>query len=98
MELIFGMVGVVTGVSGMVCAFIAAARTKKKDDKSEGREGGVILTELGYIKSGVDDIKTKQREQEKQNIDFVKHLTALEESTKQAHKRIDKLEKFHGPN
>lgn len=97
-EIAFGCLGAVTGLSGMICAIIAATRNKKKDDKTEGKEDGVILTELGYIKSGIDDIKHKQEEQEKQNLDFVKHLTAVEESTKQAHKRIDKLEKYHTPN
>ena len=97
-ELIIGIIGTITGVGGMICALVVASRNKKKDDKTEGKEDGVILTELGYIKSGIDDIKHKQEEQEKQNLDFVKHLTAVEESTKQAHKRIDKLEKYHQPN
>lgn len=97
-EIIFGVIGIVTGIGGMLCAIVVASRNKKKDDKTEGKEDGIILTELGYIKSGVDDIKHKQEEQEKQNMDFVRHLTAVEESAKQAHKRIDKLEKYHTPN
>ncbi len=86
------------GIGGLIFGIITAVRNKKTDDTKEAKEDGIILTELGYIKSGVDDIKHKQREQEKQNIDFVKHLTAVEESAKQAHKRIDKLEKYHTPN
>lgn len=97
-ELIIGVIGTITGLCGMICALVVASRNKKKDDKAEGKEDGVILTELGYIKSGVDDIKHKQEEQDKQNLDVAKHLTAVEESAKQAHKRIDKLEKFHTPN
>ena len=81
-----------------MCALVVASRNKKKDDKSDGKEDGVILTELGYIKSGIDDIKHKQEELDKKNFDFVKHLTVVEESAKQAHKRIDKLEKYHTPN
>lgn len=88
----------VFGVGGLVFGILTAVRNKKTDDTKEAKEDGIILTELGYIKSGVDDIKQKQREQERQNIDFVKHLTAVEESAKQAHKRIDKLEKYHSPN
>ena len=86
------------GIGGVVFGIITAVRNKKTDDTKEAKEDGIILTELGYIKSGVDDIKHKQEEQEKQNIDFVRHLTAVEESAKQAHKRIDKLEKYHVPN
>ena len=88
----------VFGIGGLVFGIISAVRNKKTDDTKDAREDGVILTELGYIKSGVDDIKHKQEEQDKQNIDFVRHLTAVEESAKQAHRRIDKLEKYHIPN
>lgn len=88
---------VLFGVGGLVFGIISAVRNKKTDDTKEAKEDGIVLTELGYIKSGIDDIKHKQEEQEKQNLDFVRHLTAVEESAKQAHKRIDKLEKFHTP-
>lgn len=86
------------GIGGLIFGIISAVRNKKTDDTKEAKEEGIILTELGYIKSGVDDIKHKQEEQDKQNIDFVRHLTVVEESAKQAHKRIDKLEKYHTPN
>ena len=86
------------GIGGLIFGIISAVRNKKTDDTKEAKEDGIILTELGYIKSGVDDIKHKQEEQDKQNIDFVRHLTAVEESAKQAHKRIDNLEKYHTPN
>jgi hypothetical protein len=38
---------------------------------------GVMLTELGYIKSGVDDIKAEQREQRKINTEFYSRLALL---------------------
>ena len=97
MEIIALVLSALFGMGGLVFGIITAVRNKKTDDTKEAKEDGIILTELGYIKSGVDDIKHKQREQERQNIDFVKHLTAVEESAKQAHKRIDKLEKYHTP-
>ena len=97
MELLSIVFSAIFGIGGLIFGIISAVRNKKTDDTKEAKEDGIILTELGYIKSGVDDIKQKQREQEKQNIDFVRHLTAVEESTKQAHKRIDKLEEYHKP-
>lgn len=96
-EIISLVLSVLFGVGGLVFGIISAVRNKKTDDTKEAKEDGIVLTELGYIKSGIDDIKHKQEEQEKQNIDFVRHLTAVEESAKQAHKRIDKLERFHTP-
>lgn len=49
------------GACGTVCAIIfgyqAYKRNNKGDNRDEGKKDGVVLTELGYIKSGVDDIK-----------------------------------------
>lgn len=85
------------GVGGLIFGIITAVRNKKTDDTKEAKEDGIVLTELGYIKSGIDDIKHKQEGQDNKNLEFVRELTAVEESAKQAHKRIDKLEKYHTP-
>ncbi len=53
------------------------------------------MTEIGYIKSGIDDIKAEQREQRNTNTQFLERLTAVEASAKQAHKRIDRIEENH---
>ena len=50
-----------------------------------------MLSDIGYIKAGVDDIKSEQKEQRKTNMEVVARLTAVEESARQAHKRIDEL-------
>lgn len=68
------------------------ARNKAKDDRSEGQQSGQMLTELGYIKSGIDDIKTEQREQRHINTETATELAAVKASAKQAHLRIDRIE------
>lgn len=84
------------GIIGTVCAavfgYIAFARGRHQDDKSEGKQDGTLFTEIGYIKSGVDDIKRKQDRQEQRHIEVITRLAAVEESAKQAHKRIDRME------
>jgi len=58
----------VLGIGGTVCAivfgYIAFRRNNKSDDTAEGKKDGVLLTEIGYIKSGVDDIKRKQEKED----------------------------------
>lgn len=85
-------VSVIGGLCGIVFGVVTFFRNKKNDDTADGKKDGIVLTELGYIKSGVDDIKRKQEKQEEQNLVFVSRLTAVETSAKQAHKRIDMLE------
>jgi hypothetical protein len=86
---IFGIVGVILSV---VFAYLAFSRGKKKDDEGQGQQLGTIQSDLGYVESGIDDIKAEQREQRDINVSLTSRVTAVEESTKQAHKRIDHLE------
>ena len=84
------------GACGTVCAIIfgyqAYKRNGKSDNRDEGKKDGVVLTELGYIKSGVDDIKRKQEKQDDSIREVVERLSSVESSAKQAHQRIDGLE------
>ena len=86
----------VLGIGGTVCAivfgYIAFRLNNKNDDTAEGKKDGVLLTEIGYIKSGVDDIKRKQEKEDERHIQVVGRLSAVEQSAKQAHHRIDELQ------
>lgn len=85
----------VLGVAGTLCGIIfgyaSFKRNRKADDEKEGKRDGVLLTEIGYIKSGVDDIKRKQERQEEKYDEVDHRLTVVEESTKAAHHRIDTI-------
>lgn len=98
MDITFGIIGAVVGVAGVVFGFITLFRNKKTDDKTEGEHDGAVRADLGYIKKGIDGIEHRLEKQETQYIEVIRQLTEVEMSTKQAHKRIDKLEKYHIPN
>ena len=83
---------VISTVCAIFFGYVAFSRNRKKDDTDEGKATGTVLTELGYIKGGIDDIKAEQKEQRRTNTEFVTRLTAVEASAKQAHKRIDRIE------
>lgn len=51
-------------------------------EKEDGAKEGSIMTEIGYIKSGIDDIKHWQRDEEKQRLDIQKRLAILETQMK----------------
>lgn len=91
-EAIAMAVSILGGLAGIVFGVVAILRNRKQDDTADGKESGVILTELGYIKSGVDDVKRRQEKQDESMIGFLKDLTEVRESAKSAHKRIDSLE------
>lgn len=77
---------------GLVLAYVTYNFNKSRNECDENKQSGVMLTELGYIKSGIDDIKKEQSQQREQHIEVVTRLTAVEQSAKQAHKRLDQIE------
>ena len=85
-------VSIAAGVAGVVFGIAAIARNRRQDSTEAGERSGEIMSELGYIKSGVDDVKRKQEKSDETIMGFLKDLTAVQESAKQAHKRIDGLE------
>jgi hypothetical protein len=89
--LLYGLVFVLALVplAQLIINAINAARSKAKDVQNDSAQNATVLVELGTIKGGIQDIKDEQKAQRETNIEFVQRLTAVEESTKQAHKRID---------
>lgn len=92
MNEILPVISVISTVCAIVFGYAAFARNGKKDTEDEARADATVFTEIGYIKSGIDDIKAEQREQRKTNTDLLTRLTAVEESAKQAHHRLNWLE------
>ncbi len=85
---IFGILGTAAAI---IFGYIAFERNRSRDERKEAKQDGAVLTELGYIKSGVDDIKRKQDKQEEKNIEIMTRLTTVEESNKQAHHLINQI-------
>lgn len=83
---------VVSTVCAIFFGYKAFARNKEKDTADNAKTDATVLTEIGYIKANTDEIKAEQKEQRKTNIEVVTRLTAVEESAKQAHKRLDGIE------
>ena len=96
--IIFGTISAVVGIGGLIFGFTTYSRNKKTDDNAEGKQGGIMLTEIGYIKAGIDDVKRDTREFRAEIQELHDKIIRTEESCKQAHKRIDGLEKYHQPN
>lgn len=88
----------ITVALSLMCALLGAAtgyaghrRAARKEAADRGLSDGVVLTEIGYIKSGIDDIKRKQDAQEARHLEVISRLTAVEGAARQAHKRLDGL-------
>ncbi len=87
--------GLICTLAGLVMSFVFSLlthrRNEKNDLKNAGEMRGVLQSDVGYIKAGVDDLK-RENKATNLKIDTVsERVTRVEESCKQAHKRIDEL-------
>ncbi|HEY4601274.1 MAG TPA: hypothetical protein VIG73_08400 [Cerasibacillus sp.] len=86
------LLGAGSVVFGMVITYFTFVRNRDKDVKQDAEDGAVIRTKLDSIGKGVDDIRIDLKANEKQMSRMNEQLIRVDESTKSAHKRIDKLE------
>lgn len=91
-EQLLTVLSIVSAICAIVFGYLAFVRNRDKDREGDAKADATVLTEIGYIKANTDEIKAEQKEQRKTNTEFVSRLTAVEESAKQAHKRIDSIE------
>ncbi len=75
----------------LVFSYLAFRQREKSETKAEGKSDGVLISDVGYIKAGVDDLKKDNRETHHTLESYNERITRCEESCKQAHHRIDEL-------
>lgn len=61
--------------------------------KSESSGNGEIRADINYIRRGIEGIQVDLKVQDKRHRELSERVTRIEESAKQAHKRIDALTK-----
>lgn len=89
MEELKEVLSVLGVMAAIVFSGIAMFRNKKADDSGDGQKMGMIMSDLGYVKSNTDEIKAEQQRQRDTNTNFAVELAEIKASAKQAHKRLD---------
>jgi hypothetical protein len=82
----------IAAVSGIVLGWMGKTQAFKKDVAQEAGNGASLRTDVEYIKRGVDDVRFELKDQVRRFDALTERVTRVEESTKQAHKRLDKIE------
>lgn len=89
-------IGTAIGIAGVLAAivfgYLAWKRTAKRDSYIEGGNRGAMQADITYIKRRTDDTLLEAKETNKSLNALSERVTRVEESSKQAHKRIDSLE------
>lgn len=75
-------------ISGIILGWLGRSRAVRQD----GAEDGELRASVNYIRQGVDDLRVEIKSQSQRYDLLAERVTRVEESAKQAHKRIDRLE------
>ena len=86
------IVGLIISVIGIICTVCAYYKGLKTDTYNKGSTDTQMKSDIEYIKRRNDDILLEQKDTNKNFFAFSERITRVEESAKQAHKRIDRIE------
>lgn len=84
-------INVLISMAGTLCGVVFGYAIFKRNLKKDGEENGTLKTDTEYIKRRIDDVLLEQKDTNKSLNILSERVTRVEESAKQAHKRIDEL-------
>ena len=79
-------------IFSLIFNLVAVNRNNKQETKEKATSIAVLNSDMGYVKSGIDDIKAKQSDTDNAMRDFATRVTQAEDSAKSAHHRLDNHE------
>lgn len=88
---IISLVGAVVAVFASIAAIITFVLSRKKEGYAEGDKDGELKGDIKSICRGIDDLRLEVKDINRKQDDMIERLIRCEESTKQAHKRIDEI-------
>ncbi|MGN0819899.1 MAG: hypothetical protein ACI4M6_05875 [Christensenellaceae bacterium] len=88
---IIAIASVVISAIAVTCTIIGVTRDRKKDDYNAGKDDGGIRGDIKYMRNSFDDLRLDVKEVARKQDTQGERLTRVEESCKQAHKRIDEV-------
>ncbi|MBB6451970.1 Flp pilus assembly protein TadB [Salirhabdus euzebyi] len=94
---------ILVSILGLVIAYLGYQVNRQRQQteyqktvKNDATREAIIETKLDNISSGVENIRIDLRANERQMASLGERVTRVEESAKQAHKRLDNLDKEGG--
>lgn len=91
MQTVIEILQVISMPVSILIAVLGFARSQNKDAKSDGAQAATMLSDIGYIKSGIDDVKAEQRQQRQWNETTSGRLSAAEANIGELRRRIGDL-------
>ena len=85
------ILGLVTSLLSIMFAFLAFKRSEKHDLKKEGKNEGLILSDIGYIKACVDRMEKNITSVDERYRGVLERLSKLEESLDNTKRLVNEI-------
>lgn len=87
--IVLSLIGVLGTLSSITFGYLAFKKGNKSEDIKEGRSEGVLISDVGYIKSSIDRMEKTILKVEERYHEVLTRIAKVEQSATSAHKRID---------
>ena len=94
--IIITSISLITSISSIVFAFLAFKRNEKQDYKKEGKNEGLILSDIGYIKACVDRMEKNITSVDERYRSVLERLSKTEESLEHTISRVNEIVRAGG--
>ncbi|MBR2891696.1 MAG: hypothetical protein IKC22_04890 [Bacilli bacterium] len=91
-NIIVSFVSFIASLSSIIFALLAYKKTERQEHKKEGKNEGIILSDIGYIKACVDRVDKNLTKLDEKYKNIVERLVKTEEQITGLSKRVDLLE------
>jgi hypothetical protein len=91
-ETVTAVIAAAAAISGIVLGWLGRSRSIRQETVAEASKDAKFHTDMEYIKRGIDDVRIEQRAQGQRFDALAERVTRVEESTKQAHHRLNRLD------
>lgn len=97
--MIYTLIGLAFTILGGIIGYATFFMNSKKNTRQETKEDTAMITsidtKLNLISKNVDEIRLDNKDFSKSMNQLGERVSAVEQSAKQAHHRIDNLEELH---
>lgn len=90
-EILTIVVSAIGVIAAVVTGFVAYQNGLKKNSCNDGEERGVLMTEIGYIKAGIERIERQQERYDQDYKELNLRVNTIENEQKTMWKRIDEM-------
>lgn len=79
LEISLTVISIMSSISSIIFAFLAFKRNSVGDNKQEGKNEGVLISDVGYIKSSIDRIEKALDKLQEKYDDLHTRVTLIEQ-------------------